>query len=195
MLSAGDGHLRREASFQVDLAEFNALRAEIQTFLTLQSAFLALAVAIIAAAISVFAEHPEKKPELLAAAPLPFAVVAILYADVVARIGRAARYIQTKLRPRLAKQTAPDDALGWEQYVHQDDPNLKLLRWTDKGRYAMVFLPALLAYVASFWWPIQPALRRWDLFFKIVNGIAVIGAAIVIVRSEMLIEREILSKP
>ena len=181
-----------ETSLQVDLAEFSALRAEIQTFLTLQSAFLGLAVAIIAAVIPVAAgQAPDTRRWLVAAIPLPLAILATLYADVVARIGRAASYIQNTLRPRLTKQTAPYDALGWEQYVHNHDPVGKLLWWTDKIRYAVFFLPAASAYVDSFWWPL-PA--RWNLYSKVVNGIALLGACVVAWRSEVVI-LEIVSKP
>jgi len=191
-----------EASLQVDLAEYNALRAEIQTFLNLQSAFLGLAVAIIAALIPVAASKDAVTalPWIIAATPLPFAILATLYADVIARIGRVARYIQTTLQPRLAKQTNPsaatgeNDTLGWERYVHKDDPNKKLLWATDKIRYAIFFLPAILAYYASFWWPMSEAYfiadglsQRWDLYFKITNGIALVGASIVVWRSESVI--------
>jgi hypothetical protein len=180
-----------EASLQVDLAEFNALRAEIQTFLNLQSAFLGLAVAVIVAVIQVAASQPAgRRPWMVAATPLPFAILATLYADVGARVGRAARYIQATIRPRLARQTAPHDALGWEQYVHKDDPNKKLLWLTDKFRYAMFFLPAILAYVVSFWWP-APTSR--DPYFKTMNGVALLGASSVVWRSEVVL-KEILSK-
>src|ERR1039458_4018047 len=172
-----------DASLQVDLAEFNALRAEIQTFLNLQSFFLGLAVAILAAVIPVaVGKRPGTPAWTFAAIPLPFAILATLYADVVGRMGRAARYIQTTLQPRLAKLTTPNDALGWELYVHKHDPTERLLWWTDKIRYAVFFLPAMVAYGAAFWWPV-PAGWKWDdLCFKIVNGIALLGAAIVVRR-------------
>lgn len=181
-----------EASFQVDLAEFNALRTEIQTFLTLQSAFLALAVAIIAAIISVaVGQEPRVRPWIVAAIPLPFAILAILYADVVARIGRAARYIQVTLRPRLLIQTAPHDALGWEEYVHKSDPDKDLLWWTDKIRYAVFAVPAIVTYFASFWWLVP---SKWDHYVKAVNGIALLGASVVVWRSEAAILKEIVSE-
>jgi hypothetical protein len=181
-----------EASLQVDLAEFNALRAEIQTFLNLQSAFLGLAVAVVVAVIQVGAGQPaERRPWMVAATPLPFAILATLYADVGARVGRAARYIQGTLQPRLARQTAPNHALGWEKYVHRDDPNKNLLWLTDKFRYAIFFLPAIAAYAVSFWWPV-PDYR--DAYLKTVNGIALFGASIVVWRSEVVL-KEILSKP
>jgi hypothetical protein len=165
-----------QASIQVDLAEFGALRAEIQTFLNLQSAFLGLAVAFIAAVIPVAVGQQEEMPQwMVAGTPLPLAILAILYADVAARIGRAARYIHAMLRPRLATQSNPN-LLGWEQYVHQDDPNKQLLRLTDKIRYSIFFLPAILAYVVSFLLPAP----RWDFVFKTVNGIALLGAFAVV---------------
>jgi hypothetical protein len=183
-----------EASLQVDLAEFNALRAEIQTFLNLQSFFLGLAVAILAAVIPIaVGKRPGTPAWTAAATPLPFAILATLYADVVARIGRAARYIENTLQPRLAKLTAPNVALGWEKYVHKDDPTERLTWWTDKIRYAVFSLPAIVAYLVSFWWPV-PAGWKWDLYFKIVNGIALLGASIVVWRSEVVILRGIVSE-
>lgn len=179
-----------EAALQVDLAEFNALRSEIQTFITLQSAFLGLAIAVIAAVLTV-ADKAEVRPWLLAATPLTFAILGVLYADVVARIGRAARYIQTVLQPRFARQTAPLEALGWERYVHKTDPKKRLLSWTDRIRYAIFFLPAIVTYVISFWWP---APGSWSVFFKIVNGIALLGGCAVVRESESVV-KEILSRP
>ncbi len=180
-------------SLQVDLAEYNALRAEIQTLLTLQSAFLALAVAIIAAVIPVAASQEAcVRPWIVAAIPLPFAILAILYADVVGRIGRAARYIQVTLRARLLKQTAPQDALGWEQYVHEDYPDKKLLLWTDKIRYAVFAGPAIVAYFASFRWAVP---TRWDPYVKAVNAVAIAAASILVWRVEVAILREIVSEP
>jgi hypothetical protein len=167
-----------DASLQVDLAEFNALRAEIQTFLNLQSFFLGLAVAILAAVIPVaVGKRPGTPAWTFAAIPL-----------------RAARYLQTTLQPRLVKLTTPNDALGWELYVHKHDPTERLLWWTDKIRYAVFFLPAMVAYGASFWWPV-PAGWKWDLCFKIVNGIALLGAAIVVWRAETIILKGIVSEP
>ena len=183
-----------DASLQVDLAEFNALRAEIQTFLNLQSFFLGLAVAILAAVIPVaVGKRPGTPAWTFAAIPLPFAILATLYADVVGRMGRAARYLQTTLQPRLVKLTIPNDALGWELYVHKHDPTERLLWWTDKIRYAVFFLPAMVAYGASFWWPV-PAGWKWDLCFKTLNGIALLGASIVVWRSEAIILKEIVSE-
>jgi hypothetical protein len=184
-----------EASLQVDLAEYGALRAEIQTFLNLQSFFLGLAVAILAAVIPVaVGKRPGTPAWMFAATPLPFAILATLYADVVGRMGRAARYIQKTLQPRLARLTTPNDALGWEKYVHKDvDPSERLLWWTDKIRYPVFALPAIVAYVASFWWPV-PAGWKWDLCFKTLNGIALLGASIVVWRSEAIILKEIVSE-
>ena len=184
-----------EASLQVDLAEYGALRAEIQTFLNLQSFFLGLAVAIIAAIIPVAAGQPTGTlPWVVAATPLPFAILATLYAEVAARIGRAAEYIQTTLQPRLAKRTDPNDALGWEQFVHEEDPARQLLWLTDKLRYLIFFLPAILAYVLSFRLPVPPAWGRWDLFFKIVDALALLGPPIVLRWSERVL-KGIVSEP
>jgi hypothetical protein len=127
---------------------------------------------------------------MVAGTPLPLAILATLYADVAARIGRAASYIHNKLRPRLAQQTSPA-ALGWEQYIRQDDPNKELLRLTDKVRYFIFFFPAIFTYVLSFWLRVS---LGWDLFFKIVNGIALLGAFIVARWSESVL-KEIPSQP
>lgn len=180
-----------EASFQVDLAEFNALRAEIQTFITLQSAFVGLAVAIVAAVIPVAVGlPPDTRRWIVAATPIPYAILAVLYADVVARIGRAAKYIQTKLQPRLAAHTHPKEALGWEHYVHNEYSS-RLLGYTDKIRYPIFFLPAIIAWVANFFLPLPP---WWNLGFRIVNALAVLAASTVAAKSEAVIGG-IVSKP
>jgi hypothetical protein len=70
-----------------------------------------------------------------------------------------------------------------------DDPNKKLLWWTDKIRYAIFFLPAIVTYVVSFWWRV-PA--QWDPWVKTVNGVALLGACIVVWRSEVVL-KEIVS--
>ena len=154
-----------------------------------------LAVAIIAAIIPVAAGQPTGTlPWVAAATPLPFAILATLYAEVAARIGRAAEYIQTTLQPRLAKRTEPNDALGWEQFVHEEDPARQLLWLTDKLRYLIFFLPAILAYVLSFRLPVPPAWGRWDLFFKIVDALALLGPPIVLRWSERVL-KGIVSEP
>jgi hypothetical protein len=177
-----------EASLQVDLAEFNALRAEIQTFITLQSGFLGLAVAIAAAVIPIaVGQPPETRRWIVAACPIPFAILAVLYADVVARIGRAATYIQSKLQPRLAKQTGSKDAFGWERYVHQEYPSNGLLWFTDKIRYPIFFLPGGIAWYANIKWLWLPP--WWDRVFGIGNAVALAAAVVVAVASEIAIRR------
>jgi hypothetical protein len=181
-----------EAALQVDLAEFNALRAEIQTFITLQSAFLGLAIAVVAAGMTVaVGPLPEMRPWMLAASPLTFAILAILYADVVARIGRAARYIEHEIQPRLARQTWPHRALGWEHYVHKVDPSKELLKRTDEIRYAIFFLPAVVTYCLSYFWPVR---AWWNVVFWIVNPIALLGA-FTVKRLAGGVVKEIASKP
>ena len=167
-----------EASLQVDLAEFNALRAEIQTFITLQSGFLGLAVAIAAAVIPIaVGQPPETRRWIVAACPIPFAILAVLYADVVARIGRAATYIQSKLQPRLAKQTGSKDAFGWERYVHQEYPS----------NGPIFFLPGGIAWYANIKWLWLPP--WWDRVFGIGNAVALAAAVVVAVASEIAIRR------
>ncbi len=178
-----------EASLQVDLAEFNALRAEIQTFITLQSAFVGLAVAIAAAVIPIaVGQPPETRRWIIAACPIPFALLMMLYADVVARIGRAATYIQEKLRPRLAKRTASKDALGWERYVHREYPSNLLLWFTDKIRYPIFLLPGAIALALNLFWLGLPT--YWgERGMCILNGLALAAAVAVTVASELAIRR------
>ena len=176
-------------SLEVDLAEYNALRTEIQTFLNLQITFLALAAGIVPVVISIaVGQSTDRLPWIVAATPLPFAFLAALYADIAARIGRAANYIQHTLRPRLARHTAPDDALGWELYVHEHDPAKRLLWWTDQLRYLVFFLPAVAAYFVSAWMPVLHVWCGWNYIFKIVNGMALIGSLIAARWSERILK-------
>jgi hypothetical protein len=178
-----------DPSLQVDLAEYNALRTEIQTLLNLQVTVLALAAGIVPVVISIaVGQSTDRLPWIVAATPLPFAFLAALYADIAARIGRAANYIQHTLRPRLTRQTAPEDALGWELYVHETDPAKRLLWCTDQLRYLVFFLPAVAAYIVSFRMPALHVWCGWNSVFKIVNGMALLGSLIVVVWSERILK-------
>jgi hypothetical protein len=156
-----------EARLQVDLAEFSALRAEIQTFLTLQGVLLYLAVAAMGAIIPVaVGKELGVRHWIAAAAPLAFTILAALYADIVARIARAATYINRTLRPGLTTLAATDAALGWEDYVHKRDPHANFLEWSDRVRYAVFAVPAVAAFFGFGWWQIcgwrqQPSPWHW----------------------------------
>jgi hypothetical protein len=166
---------------QVDLAEFAALRAEILTFLNLQNAFLGVAVLIITAVINVAAGE-KVRLWMVGCAPLPLAILAALYGDVAARIGRAGNYIGGTLGTRLDNQLPPR-SLGWERFIRKEYQHRRLLWCTDKIRYFVFFVLALVSQIVSDPSSVpSPVLVLWLTRLKTVNWYA-LGLAFIAVCS------------
>src|SRR5712692_9068399 len=128
------------------LAEFSSLRSEITTFITLQVQILGFSVVLWGALMTIGFSHWVDFRDFLAVCPIPFLLLALLYADAKARIIRAASYIQVKLSPNLHD-------LSWEVFIRTE----YRLRWfvsaTEWMRWLFFLFPALSSFLLSCWKP------------------------------------------
>jgi len=115
---------------KIRLAEYAALPSEITTFLTLQVQFIAVSIALggVIAGISI----SQKSFEVAAFSPLPFLVFGLLYLDAKGRTLRAAKYIQTELRPTLIDPADESSSLTWESFIREECELRPVLSLVDK---------------------------------------------------------------
>src|SRR5271155_4176965 len=147
------------------LAEFSAMRSEITTFVTLQVQFLSASVVLGGVLVGLAVNKWSPFRESLDIVPIPFLLLAMLYADTKARVLRAACYIDDKLRPRLVAAGLPE-ALQWEEYIRQEYPARKHLEIMDRLRWLIFLFPALVTLFLSI--GIPPTSEVQKSFFPIV---------------------------
>jgi hypothetical protein len=130
------------------IAEFSAMRSEITTFITLEVQFLAVSVTFAGVLVG-FAVHDWSAfRESLDICPIPFLVLALLYADTKARVLRAACYIQTKLRPQFV-EAGLSESLQWEEFIRTEYParrHLEIIEWL---RWLVFLVPAIVTLFLS----------------------------------------------
>lgn len=124
------------------LAEFSAARSEITTLLSQQGQFLNFGVVLLGLAITAAGRWPESFAGYLRLLPLPFCILGVLYADVTARVLRAARYIELGLRPQV-EQLAGSQCLGWETYIRGKEPGRGMMSVLDCLRYVFFLAPSI----------------------------------------------------
>jgi len=100
----------------VALAEFDALRVEIQWRSTMQHGLLNLSL-VATAALGTIAFSGLSRVGILLLLPIVGSVFGFLYFDHDVAVSRAGDYIREELRPALKRYTGWDDALGWEDYI------------------------------------------------------------------------------
>jgi hypothetical protein len=116
------------------MGEFSAMRAEITTFIALEVQFLTASVALAGVLVG-FAFHDwDTFQGSLDICPIPFLVLALLYADTKARVQRAATYIHTRLQPQLRK-AGLIESLQWEDYIRKENPQRKNLVFFERMRF------------------------------------------------------------
>jgi hypothetical protein len=139
------------------LAEFTAIRSEITTLHSLQGQFMSISAALMGGFIAVAASTSGSNlmKEFASIGAIPFVVLGLLYADVTARILRAARFIQQELRPEIVNLAAVE-CLLWEAYLSKHYPGKRLMNCLDYLRWALFLIPAafftVFAFVEQQWW-------------------------------------------
>lgn len=150
-------------ALKIKLAEYEALRYEITTFLGLQGQFMSYSIALSSGIlalgsgiVALGAKDPDtlKVPAvILAFLPAPFLILGILYGDVKMRILRVALYIEKELRPALI-DGSPElmSCLRWESFIREPgDMIWFLLPIADLLRYLVFLLPVVALWVL-WWW-------------------------------------------
>ncbi|HTT21420.1 MAG TPA: hypothetical protein VMG82_21000 [Candidatus Sulfotelmatobacter sp.] len=130
------------------ISEFGAMRNEITTFISLEVQFLNLSVLLAGVLAGIAANKWQDFSDFLALCPIPFLVFALLYADVRARILRAAFYIHNNIRPHLLVPGA-DDLITWEKFIRDKYPMRGFMTVADRLRWLVFLLPALSAFLLS----------------------------------------------
>jgi Putative Ig domain len=155
--------IRTEDARAVLLAEYAAMRSEIGTMQSLQGQFLSMSLVLVGACIAVTASDAFSKqaPGYASWAAIPFGILALLYADVTARIMKPASYIHRHLRRELKNLAGP--CLEWENFLRGKHPGSRLAWWLDMLRWSFFLGPGLLLTGEAFatqqkgW----PWLQRW----------------------------------
>lgn len=135
-------------SNSVLIAEYAALRSEITTFINLEVQFLSVSVALSGVLIGIAAHDPKTFQEWFDLCPIPFLLLALLYADVKARVLRAASYIQRKLQPRLF-DGEPNGYWEWERFIREEYSKKLVLSVMEWMRWLIFLAPALIFFFFS----------------------------------------------
>jgi hypothetical protein len=130
------------------MPEFSAMRSEITTFIALEVQFLTVSVTLAGVLVGLAIHDWDRFRESLDICPVPFLVLALLYADTKARVLRAASYIERKLRPQLVA-AGFTGSLQWEEFLRNEYPARKHLDLIEKLRWLVFLLPALTAMALS----------------------------------------------
>jgi hypothetical protein len=142
------------------LAEYNALRREIDIYHDHQKQLINFAVLILAGLASTqFAPLAtsviKQRPMLLLLIPVLFVTFAHMFADRMIRILRLADYIHNCARPTVSALVG-HDVWQWEHYKQATELfDRRIMRALDRSRWAIFMLPSCAA-VTLF------GILRWD---------------------------------
>lgn len=135
------------------MAEYNALRREIELLIEHQKDIMNFSILTIVAMATLFGAIEAKK-ELQPVSyvylvfPWIFLLLALLYADKTARILRVADYIHNYLRREIIEMCGDENVLQWELYKsNRYSFRRKLALVLDRIRWFIFFIPAFF----SFW--------------------------------------------
>ena len=156
------------------MSEFSAMRTEITTFITLEVQSLSVSVALAGVLVGLAVHDWNTFREALDICPLPFLVLALLYADVKARVLRAACYIQNKLRPQIISAGLAE-SLQWEEYIRKEYPARKQLAFIEWLRWLVFLAPAVVALLLSIHTPPLGSMSHAFFPMLVVINILCIG--------------------
>jgi len=138
---------------QIFLAEYNALRREIELLIEHQKDimnFSILTIAAMAGLFGIFKADTELQSFsyiYLVFFPLIFLLLALLYADKTVRILRAADYIHNHLRKEIVKKYKEERIWQWELYKSGDSFERELALWLDRKRWYIFLFPCVISIV------------------------------------------------
>jgi hypothetical protein len=159
------------------MGEFSAMRAEITTFISLEVQFLTASVALAGVLVG-FAFHDWSTfQNSLDVCPIPFLVLALLYADTKARVLRAASYIQDKLQPELRK-AGLSTPLQWEDYIRKEYHQRGYLEFFERMRWLVFLGPAIISMLLAIHFEPTGVMSR--SFFGVLIFVDVVMAVFVI---------------
>ncbi|MEV6695226.1 hypothetical protein AB0M35_27510 [Micromonospora sp. NPDC051196] len=105
---------KRSAVVEVALAEFSALRSEIDNLANAHRAMIGLNITVVVA-ISGFILAEKARPQLLLVIPLASGAIGLVYQWYVLHAKHIGDYINDSLRPLLIDHTQDERVLAWEQ--------------------------------------------------------------------------------
>ena len=147
---------------QVLIAEYNALRREIELLIGHQKDIVNFTIVAFAAMVGLFGIVTKIGNSNLddlflffsyvyLAFPFVFLLLAFLYADKSVRILRAAHYIHSDLRDKVSKICGDQDIWHWESYKSREKSLMRITaRWLDIIRWFIFILPGFISIALSF---------------------------------------------
>lgn len=151
----GDNHTKEvdemDDILQIFLAEYNALRREIELLIEHQKDIMNFSILTIVAMVGlagvlIEANEMHEFSYIYLAFPLIFLSLALLYADKTVRILRAADYIHNYLRKRIIDKYGEEKLLKWEHYKsHESSYSKGFARILDKARWIIFILPSAIS--------------------------------------------------
>lgn len=178
-----------DCSLEVLLAEYNALRREIELLIEHQKDTMNFLILVFVAMIGLFGyikDKPSLQPFSYAFLffPFIFCSLILLYADKTMRILRAANYIHNCLRKRICDVCEDERLLRWEKYKrHEDSFSKDSALWLDRARW-FIFAFSILVSIVLFFLSYGDGNIRSDriaLFFIYLDLIVALTIGILII--------------
>ena len=147
----------RSPAIDVTLAEFAALRSEIDNLANAQRTMMHLNITVVAA-IAGFVLADRANPRLLLAIPLASSAIGFVYQWYILHGKRIGDYINETLRPILVEHTGDDRVLAWEHQLRTRVYAKPGSRLAGRLAYVLLFpaipavsLAAVIPYLGSGW--------------------------------------------
>ncbi len=120
------------------LAEFNALRSEIDNLAVAHRAMMALNITVVSAVLG-FVVANKANPHLLLILPLASAGIGLVYQWYVMHAKHIGDYINEVLRPVLIEYAADDRVFGWEDHLRTKTYDTLSSRLAGRLAYLLLF--------------------------------------------------------
>jgi hypothetical protein len=148
------------ALVEAHVAEYLALRSEIEWLIKDGSQYQGFAIALLAAALPVLQFLSQRYQDVfsvtLLVIPFLFCLLGLLYFRQHEEVYVIAAYLATSLRPRVRTLTGDPELWGWEEFkAAHGAPTTGMASWVSGGRTILVLrallfvVPSLLAVVVA----------------------------------------------
>jgi hypothetical protein len=172
------------------LSEFNSLKSEIQARSKAQSSLISLNMTATAALGGFFFSDHGGDPRILLLIPIVSSVLGMVYIDHAVSIGYIGRFIQYRVKPRLAEVANVSEMVDYEVFARRFEQNRKFRvllfalplllifcgipisalilaffiqkTWTSTMFWAPAILGAVLTAVFLWFWSLMVAGRLWE---------------------------------
>ena len=160
-----------EHAFQVHLAEYEAVRNEINLHIGLQHQLINYAIAIIAGTLTLLAlgqpRLASQYPSIFLVASLLMSAISWALMDASFQINDLGNYIHNTLAPKIqiliGHETLSEYiVLGWEETKVRRSGRLVLKGITATGKFAVAFIPSIV-FIMVFYYLRPPQFTPWTL--------------------------------